>query len=143
VNGKEGTMKAEDFKERCSDLFDFFDGGEFKDPENGLEDIKLNNFFRHLLPDDFKAFSAYLREKNDKIGDEHVEDFFEMFWPKLMQYSFAVGFAFGNLIEPTDPTILNDLDVIKKEIMEKQLLPYLPRGQKGGRHEKDRTRKSI
>jgi len=124
-------MEAKDFKEKCSNLFDFFAGGEFKDPEDGLEDIKLNNFFHHLLPDDFKAFSAYLREKNDKIGDEFVEDFFEMFWPKLMQYSFAVGFAFGNLIEPTDPAILNDLDFIKKAIQEKQLLLYLPREKKG------------
>lgn len=128
-------MKTKDFKERCSNLFDFFDGGEFEDPEDGLQDIKLFNFFRHLLPDDFKAFSAYLGEKMDKIGDESVEDFFETFWSELVKYSFAVGFIFGNLIEPTDPSILNDLDVIKKEIREKQLLSYLPRERKGGSYE--------
>lgn len=123
-------MKAENFKERCSNLFDFFDGGEIEDTENGLNDIKLFNFFRHLLPDDFKAFSAYLEGKEDKIGDESVEDFFETFWAELVKYSFAVGFVFGNLIEPTDPTILNDLGVIKKEIRKKQLLPYIPRERK-------------
>jgi hypothetical protein len=124
-------MKAKDFKERCSNLFDFFDGGEIEDTENGLTDIKLFNFFRHLLPDDFKAFSAYLeRGREDKIGDEFVVDFFETFWPELVKYSFAVGFVFGNLIEPTDPAVLNGLDLIKKEIREKQLLPYLPRERK-------------
>lgn len=127
-------MKIEDFKEKCSNLFDFFDGGEIEDTKTGLIDIRLFNFFRNLLPDTFEAFSTYLDEKREKIGDESVRDLFEEFWAELAKYSFAIGFAFGNLVNPTDPAILNDLDLIKKEIGKNQLLPYLPREKKGGSH---------
>jgi hypothetical protein len=135
IAGKEAIMKAEDFKERCSNLFDFFDGGEIEDTKTGLIDIRLFHFFRYLLPDTFKSFSKYLDEKKEKIGDESVRDLFEEFWAELAKYSFAVGFAFGNLIEPTDPAILNDLDFIKKAIRDKQLLLYLPKERKGGSHD--------
>ena len=123
-------MEKEDFKERCSNLFDFFDGGEIEDPETELKDIRLFSFLRNLKRDTYEALSTYLQEKNQKIGDTWARDLFEEFWADLVECSFAVGFAFGNLIEPTDPAILNDLDFIKKAIREKQLLPYLPREKK-------------
>jgi hypothetical protein len=82
-------MKAEDFKERCSNLFDFFDGGDLEDSKTGLLDIRLFNFFRNLMPDTFEAFSTYLQEKNEKIGDEYVADLCEEFWDELVRYRFC------------------------------------------------------
>ncbi len=132
------TMEALELKDKCIDLFNFFDEEreDFIDPETGLVDLKLLNFVSHLLPGAEDALSTYLKNDDNKIGDKFIVDFFGEFWSEIAICSFAVGFAFGNLLDPTDPDILSDLDLIKGAIKEKQLLPYLPRERKGGGHEK-------
>ena len=54
-----------------------------------------------------------------------------MIW-NIRDMAFSVGFILGSELEITNLETKVDVKIIRKEIKDKGLLPYLPRERKGG-----------
>jgi hypothetical protein len=148
--GEKRAGVAEGFIDQCDGVVDYFQMDHF---EASCGDLLLTDFFHeptHLQEEcDFdRTAKANGRETIYESDYENMDCFDSEWWEDIRQeavytppqVAFATGFVLGQMIEVTDPNMQDNIEAIKKVIREKQLLPYLPRGKKGGRHEEETHR---
>jgi hypothetical protein len=118
--------KREKFLEACRRLSGFFDYSN--DDESDCS--KAPPISRFIESDDFydRIRSIIVQGKNSK----NIDKAYEMIW-NIRDMAFSIGFILGSELEVTNLETKADVEVIRKEIQDKALLPYLPRERKGGK----------
>lgn len=120
--------KKEKVLNACRRLSGFFDYSN-DDESDCSKDPPISRF---IEGDDFcdRIRSIIAQGKNGKNFDKACE----MIW-NIRDMAFSVGFILGSELEVTNLETKADVEIIRKEIKDKALLPYLPREKKGGSHD--------
>lgn len=113
-------MEREKFLESCRRVSGFFD--YLNDNESDCsKDPPISRFIEG--DDFFDRLNSVIGQSEDKTH--------EMIW-NMRDMAFSIGFVLGSELEVTNLEARADIEVIRKEIKEHALLPYLPR-REGGR----------
>jgi len=101
-------MRKKKIKESCGNIYFLFN-----DAEGGFT---LDEF-----GDDLTGGNELYESKN--IESERITGIYH----NARNVFFSLGYALGQMVDVTDEIIRPDVELIKKAIREKHLLPYLPR----------------
>ncbi len=120
-------MERETIINACGDIYASFEemGNMFD------EELKLTNFLTWITQKEFDFVSEVLNKSDLKLEGEHVEDVLtDGVWMPLAHTAFGLGFALGSLVEVSNPTVEEKIEVLRRIIKEAAFVPFVPRRRK-------------